>query len=402
MRIAMLSWESLHSVAAGGVAAHVTELAAALERAGHDVHVFTRSRPHQEAEEWHDGVCYHLVEMPSRHQFIDGIALFNKQLVARFDDVSSASGPFDVVHAHDWLTVAAMSMVEEHFAIPSILTVHSTEYGRSGNVFSPADDSVRIIEIERLGMLCASHVIAVSAYTKRELIDAYAIPASRISVIHNGCQYREFDGFIDAGRIKESYGIAPLDPMLLFAGRATVQKGPDLLLEAIPAVLDAFPQARFLFSAGGEMEPVLHARAAELGLGHAVRFAGHVSRGCLVDLLRASDGVVVPSRNEPFGIIVLEAWAAGKPVVVTRRGGPDEFVRDGVTGIKVTDSPASIAAGVRRLLSDYQAGCQMGQAGRFEVETSFSWDRIATETMPCYAAHPHPINPTSAPSLGAL
>ena len=384
MRIGFVAWESLHSVRSGGLAAHVTELAAGLQRRGHEVHVFTRQAPGQGSYENHYGVHYHLTGAPIHSSFSDSVAVFNEHLAALFDRVTASVGRFAVVHAHDWLTVAAMSYVNQHHGIPAILTIHSTEYGRSGNIFSPADQSVRIIEIERLGMLCASRVIAVSEFTRNELINAYGIPAERISMVHNGCSVTELNGWIDPGAVKRRYAVAPLEPMLLFAGRSTVQKGPDLLLEAIPAVLAAYPQARFVYCGGGEMDQMLTDRAAALGVSYAVRFAGQVPRYELLDLLRACDGVIVPSRNEPFGIIVLEAWAAGKPVVVTRRGGPDEFVRDQVTGIKVSDSVPSVAAGVCQLLSDYPAACAMGVRGRQTVERTFSWDRIAAETETIY------------------
>jgi glycosyltransferase involved in cell wall biosynthesis len=106
----------------------------------------------------------------------------------------------------------------------------------------------------------------------------------------------------------------------------------------------------------------------------------------LVGLFRSSDIVCVPSRNEPFGIVILEAWSAKKPVVVTRRGGPAEFVRHGETGLVVSDNQDSIGWGVGTALAHGQDAKQMGQNGRHVAEQRFSWDEIAGRTEEVYAS----------------
>src|SRR5271165_6206886 len=107
MRIALLSWESLHSIAVGGVAVHVTELAAALDRREHEIHVFTRQGQSQPG-----------------YAFVDGVLA-----------VEDTVGSFDVVHAHDWLASNAAVWIKEGRGRKAVLTMHSTEYGRNGNRF---------------------------------------------------------------------------------------------------------------------------------------------------------------------------------------------------------------------------------------------------------------------------
>ena len=104
----------------------------------------------------------------------------------------------------------------------------------------------------------------------------------------------------------------------------------------------------------------------------------------LIDLYKAVDCVVVPSRNEPFGIVVLEAWAAGKPVVATSVGGPSEIVWHDVTGYKVWPNPDSVAWGIGTLFSDFEHARWMGHNGRIATETTFSWDTIAGHTYGVY------------------
>ncbi len=104
------------------------------------------------------------------------------------------------------------------------------------------------------------------------------------------------------------------------------QKGPDLLVEAIPFVLNYYPNAKFIYVGDGDLRFSVESRAWALGINHATRFLGYRSGQELINLFKASDVVCVPSRNEPFGIVILEAWSAGKPVVASRNGGPSEFV----------------------------------------------------------------------------
>src|SRR6266404_546658 len=104
MRVALFAWESLHSIAVGGIANHVTELACALERKGHEVHVFTRLGRHDHAfYELIHGVHYHRCPYSSSHNFIEEINNMCRSFVHSFFDTEDLVGSFDIVHAHDWL-----------------------------------------------------------------------------------------------------------------------------------------------------------------------------------------------------------------------------------------------------------------------------------------------------------
>ena len=134
------------------------------------------------------------------------------------------------------------------------------------------------------------------------------------------------------------------------------------------------------------MRQSLQTRAADLGLFKSVRFAGHRRGAELIGLLKTADTVCVPSRNEPFGIVVLEAWKANKPVVVTRNGGPNEFVRDQETGFMVLADRESIAWGLGMALADATNARRIGLNGRSEVESRFSWETIAKGTEEVYGS----------------
>ena len=125
-------------------------------------------------------------------------------------------------------------------------------------------------------------------------------------------------------------------------------------------------------------------RANRIGVGHATRFLGFQSGWKLIDLYKACDCVVVPSRNEPFGIVILEAWSAGKPVAASENGGPAELIWHDVTGYKIYPTPSSIAWGIGTLFCDFEHGRWMGRNGRVAVETAFTWDIIANHTLGVY------------------
>jgi len=383
MKIALLSWESLHSIPVGGVATHVTELAAALERKGHEVHVFTRTGPGQSHYQLIHGVHYHRCLFAQNPDFVDEVNNMCGSFVRHVFEAEDFSGPFNIVHAHDWLAANALIWIRHRRGRRGILTIHSTEYGRCGNVFHNGP-SVRIRYQERAGTYWADRVIAVSNALKREIQWMYEVPESKLSVVYNGVNTSNFDGWVEPAPIRKRYAIGPTDPMVLFVGRITQQKGPDLMMEAFPYVLKYHPRAKFVFAGEGEMRRGMETRAHQLGVAHAMRFVGFQTNGTLADLYKSCDVVCVPSRNEPFGIVILEAWSAGKPVVSTRNGGPEEFVWHEVNGLKVQAQPESIAWGVGTIFADFEWARWMGRNGRIAAETAFNWDAIADQTLAVY------------------
>ncbi|MBK8507198.1 MAG: glycosyltransferase family 4 protein [Candidatus Competibacteraceae bacterium] len=160
----------------------------------------------------------------------------------------------------------------------------------------------------------------------------------------------------------------------------------DLLVEAIPMLLADHPEARFVLAGEGPEREPLKQRIEALGVARATVLLDRLPYPHYLDLLRACDLVAVPSRNEPFGIVVLDAWSAGKPVVATTAGGPREFVRDNVDGVLVDADPNSLAHGIGSLLADLEKSRRMGLNGRRAVEETFNWDRSAALTETVYRA----------------
>ncbi|HOY10607.1 MAG TPA: glycosyltransferase family 4 protein, partial [Candidatus Omnitrophota bacterium] len=315
--------------------------------------------------------------------FIEEVNNMCRAFVKAFMDTERYIGPFDVVHAHDWLTANALGWIKDGFGRKAVMTIHSTEYGRCGNKHWDGN-SERVRQIEWYGTYCADHVLAVSQALKNEVKWIYSVPDYKIDVVYNGITYHNYDGWIDPAHVKVMFQVGPLDPMVLFVGRMVYQKGPDILARAIPYVLNYFPNAKFVFVGDGEMRAEVEGEARCMGIMHATRFLGYKNGWLLKDLFKASDCVCVPSRNEPFGIVVLEAWAAGKPVVATSNGGPSEIIWHEVNGLKIYDNPESVAWGLGTMFSDFDHARWMGRNGRVAVETVFSWDTIAEEVLETY------------------
>ena len=387
MKIALLSWESLHSISVGGVGAHVTELASALERKGHEVHVFTRMGrwDHPQYELIH-GVHYHRAPYSGHPDFVEDVNNMCRALVNSVFHVEDYMGShFDIVHAHDWLVSNAMVWIKQGRGRRTVLTMHSTEYGRCGNNFYDGR-AARIRDHERHGTYCADKVIAVSHSLKREIMWMYNLPDWKVSVIYNGVNFKHYDTYIDTAMVKRRLHMGPMDPTVLFAGRMTAQKGPDILMESIPFILHHHGHAKFIFAGDGDMRGQLEGRAHRLGVSHATRFVGQQNGWGLRDLYKSSDCICVPSRNEPFGIVVLEAWSSEKPVVASENGGPSELVWHDVTGYKVQPTANSIAWGIGTLFTNFDHARWMGKRGREAVEKSHSWDTIADHTLGVYCS----------------
>lgn len=132
------------------------------------------------------------------------------------------------------------------------------------------------------------------------------------------------------------------------------------------------------------MRSSLENRAHELGVAHAIRFLGYIPDEEYIEILNACDIVCIPSRNEPFGIVLLEAWAAGRAVVAADIGGLGENITNFENGIKIYHNPHSIAWGINYIINDAQGVKIMGEKGLEFAKNKFSWDNIAKEMIKTY------------------
>jgi glycosyltransferase involved in cell wall biosynthesis len=213
--------------------------------------------------------------------------------------------------------------------------------------------------------------IAVSSEVERRLRDDLGVSQARLSVVHNGIETAPERPQGDASLkvwLQRGSGL----PVVLTVARLHGQKGHDHLLAAATLV----PDAVFVLAGDGPERDRLQDRARQLGLADRVRFLGQ--RGDVAALLDACDVFVLPSLYEGLPLSVLEAMAAGKPVVATSVGGTDEVLIDGVNGRLVPPADArSLASAIAAMLSDPVAASRMAFEGRARVSACFSAEAMA-------------------------
>jgi glycosyltransferase involved in cell wall biosynthesis len=235
-----------------------------------------------------------------------------------------------------------------------------------------------------LGSLTASLadlVLAPSAATAEEIRRDYKVDTP--GVLPN------VTGGLEVGVAEES-GEPP--GFFLFVGRLRIRKGVEVLLEALRGLQDRFPEACLLIAGDGEHRAALERRAAELGLGPAVRFLGRCNATRVRSLLRGARALVVPSIYEGMPLVVLEAMEAGVPVIASAVSGIPEVVEDGVTGWLVPpEAPEVLAAALAAALIDPAEAARRGDAGLRRVDERFrpahaaaAWMRqvLGYETIP--------------------
>lgn len=224
------------------------------------------------------------------------------------------------------------------------------------------------------------HLIAVSEFI-RQCAQLYGVAPAAVHTIPNAVPAADTTGPVDRAAMRAMFGWAPDAPVLICAGRVDWMKRHHQLIEVFAQLLVRQPAARLLICGRTFHDPSypeqLRRRVVELGIEHAVVFAGH--RYDLNDLMRASDIFVLLSELEPFGLVFLEAMSLGLPVVAYYSGAVAEIVVQGVTGLLAyPDQPEIVVSHIARLLADRDLAAQMGAAGRQRAAEAFAIDPIVT------------------------
>ena len=265
--IAMCAWESLHTVAVGGVAPHVTELAAGLARRGNEVHLFVRAgydMSQARYEVIHD-VHVHRVPIELSSDFVEECNNMCNAFVFHMREAEEhMETEFDLVHVHDWLCAKALVQMKTARR-RCVFTCHSTEYGRAGKTsWDELDDlSRRIVAIESEACEYSDKVIVVSATFSDEVKEHYFAGRHRptknakLRMVYNGIHAHTFQGNVDEAEVKGRYGIWGGAPVILSVGRLIPQKGPDILIGALPKLLETNSDAVAVFVGDGHMRHYL-------------------------------------------------------------------------------------------------------------------------------------------------
>ncbi|NMI00714.1 glycosyltransferase family 4 protein [Pseudonocardia acidicola] len=398
MRVLMVSWE-YPPVVVGGLGRHVHELARELTAAGHEVVVLSR-RPtgsdagtHPTVDEQLDGIrVLRAAEDPAHLEFerdMIGWTLAMGHAMVRAALTRLADWRPDVVHAHDWLVAHPAIALADVLDAPLVATLHATEAGRhAGWLSAPLNRQVHSVEWWLAHR--ADTVITCSRSMRDEVATLFDLDPEPIAVVHNGITPRNWRvGAEQVAAVRARYA-ADGAPLLLYFGRLEYEKGVQDLLAALPRIRRRHPGTRLVVAGAGTQQEFLVAEARRHRVRRSVTFTGHLPDAELAALLAAAAAVVLPSRYEPFGIVALEAAAAGAPLVASTAGGLGEVVRNGLTGLSFApgDVPG-LAGAVGVVLDDPAAAARRARAARSRLGTDFGWTAVAADTAAVYARTPH-------------
>jgi glycogen(starch) synthase len=387
-RALILSWE-YPPLIEGGLARHVRKLAESLAELHVDVHVLTRGGEESPPEDVVGGVAIHRVREPTRPrdlgEFVAWVERMNSDMLAAGVELGDRY-EFDLVHGHDWLVAAACDHLARRFASPLVTTIHATEHGRHQGWVDEHPQSY-IHGVERWITNRSDRVIACSYYMREQIADIFGVEEDRVTVIPNGIDPHELqphDG-PELERLRSEFA-APHERLVLLVGRLVYEKGFQIALEAMPALIELVPRTRFIVAGSGTHEEQLRAQAEELGLGAQGTFLGWIGDDVLHSLYRIADVCVVPSIYEPFGLVALEAMASGCPCIVADTGGLREVVPHDEVGLRFrARDPDDLIDVTARVLSQPELGRRL-VAEAHEHVGRFDWLDVAERTASVYEA----------------
>lgn len=372
MKIAMIGWE-YPPFKAGGLATHCYGLTRSLADKNAKVYFFMPKTKHKIKNDKENLKILEAGEIdifpydrPDSKEieggFFEAVYKYNALVAAKVNVSIKTNGKYDVVHCHDWLTMKAGIQIKEETGIPLVLTIHSTEYDRSGWIYP----NQWFIDIEREGMEKADRIIAVSHFTKRVIVEKYGINPDKITVVHNAVY-----------PIPENHK----QEIVLFLGRLTIQKGAEFFLKAARKVVDYEPNARFVVAGDGDKLPDLIDQSVNMGISDRVIFTGRLTEEEVKHIYGISSVYVMPSVSEPFGITALEAISAGTPTIASKTAGFSEAFKNCLrVDFWDTDEMANKIISLLRYDPLHKT---LTMEGKREIDL-FTWDRVADKTLNVY------------------
>ncbi|MGC8573993.1 MAG: glycosyltransferase family 4 protein [Thermoplasmata archaeon] len=364
MKIAVLGWE-LPPAFAGGLGIHTINLFTIISKIM-EVNLYVPDAPGLLSKYPFQVTRINISPGDSNYgksnDFYESVIKYNDLITTQFENDIS------IIHAHDWITFRAGVKLKKMTGKPLVVTVHSTEYDRSGN-FNPQR---RIMDIEEEGIREADRVIAVSNYTKKIIQEVYGIDNSKIEVIYNGVSSSIYSN------MEKNYDNTK---RVLYFGRVTPQKGPKFFVEAARKVLTRRKDVIFVVSGTGDQLDEMKNSVRTLGMENNFEFTGFVSEGYSLKIYRDSDVFVLPAVSEPFGMTVLESMSTGTPTVISKTTGVGEALSN-VLRCDFWDTD-KMADYILAILNFRPLREMMGKRGRIEA-MNFTWDKAAIKTMGVY------------------
>ncbi len=389
---------------AGGMNVYVVELSRRLAARGIEVDIFTRttSSALPPTVELEPGVTVRHVnagpfEGLSKNDLPAQLCAFTSG-VLRAEAVREP-GYYDLVHSHYWLSGQVGWLASERWGVPLVHTFHTLARVKNA-ALADGDDpepTARVIGEEQV-VAAATRLVASTEEEADELVSLYDARPEQVCTIAPGVDLERFSPGASRAASLAAVGLAPDAVLLLFVGRIQPLKAPDVLLRSAAELLRRDPSLRSRLrvdvvggpSGTGTRDPAnLADLTRSLGIADIVRLIEPVSQDLLAEHYRAAEVVVVPSYNESFGLVALEAQACGTPVVAARVGGLRTAVRDGVSGVLVDGhDPCDYADVIAALLAAPERRAELA-AGAVEHASRFGWGATADGILSAYAEALH-------------
>jgi len=350
----------------------------------HEIHLITVEFGHAPHYEVVDGIRVHRVHVGHSHDFFHWVGNMNESMGRHGGKLILEEGPFDLIHAHDWLVADAAIALKNTFRVPLVATIHATEFGRCNGVHS---DSQRFIHGKECSLAAeAWRIIVCTNYMRLEVERALHTSWDKIDVVYNGIrpEKKQLPTDFDAQGFRRCFAEDD-EKIVYYVGRMTYEKGLSVLLSAAPKVIwETDGNTKFILIGGGNTD-AFKRQAWDSGIWHKCYFTGFMSDADLDKFQTIADCAVFPSLYEPFGIVALESFAARVPVVVSDTGGLPEVVRHGKTGIVTrTNDFHSLAKGILEVLHDPVLATQLVANAYADLDIRFRWDKLAQQTEAVY------------------
>ncbi len=368
----------------GGVEEHVRRLAIELRSQGHDVVVWTVDRGEHLGVRTVDGILVRYLPTPLPSLSVTGMGRFVRVAPATWRAWREAlrTDEPQLLHVHcfgpNGVYAAALAQLTR---TPLVVTSHGETF------MDPAAfaSAVLLRRGLRYALRRAASVTGVSEVVLSDLRRRSGLVGG--SVVPNGGPELPPCPSAESGAPRAPDSDVPHSGAVILAlGRLERVKGFDLLIEALPLVRSQLPQTQLRLGGAGSQKSALVALADRLGLSGALTMLGELTPAQVAAEMDSADVVVVPSRREAFGIVLLEAWRSGTALVATDRDGPADLVNDGADGLLVDPmDQRALAAAIVRLLSDPAYAASLATAGRARV-ADFTWPAVVRAYDQVYAA----------------
>lgn len=291
------------------------------------------------------------------------------------------TGEIDLIHAHNGRTGLSAALAARRAGSgASVVTQHFIEPGR---LLQSALKRTLGALAHRWTNARITRFIAISQAVQAAMLARRDAPPQKIAIVPNGISAPDNGPARDASRIRTEFAVRTETPLIVCVARLEKEKDVPTLISAMKTVISTNPTARCLIVGEGSGRVALELQVASSGLERNITLTGF--RRDSLAFIAAADVFVLPSLAEPFGLVILEAMALGKPVIASDAGGPREIVVHGDTGLLVPPArPDAMAAALRQLVDDPSARARMGAEGRRRFASKYTARAMARSTLAVY------------------